>query len=591
MGRREDKAEGQLAVEQQDAQNRAVEKLATIRNANNLALQQTITLVKQNIDSIFPLREQQLENDLLELRNNLESKGVSKQMIDMEVEKAKRSKESALAAEGYTERINQSTAALERYNKMKMLTPEDKLEMARLTAEIDNYKKTLAGLPKLQGLFNNELARTATLTTESSFESAMTSLKDRMKMAQAFTPGQELKTQIGLDNPDLSPEKQQELFDTTQATIKLEELKEKVKNISQSIGDALGNSLNSGIQGLIAGTANAQQIFSDFLKSMGDILIQEGVKMIATYTAIAIAKSLAGLFGGGGGGSIVGGDAFGGAASSSIFSAGTGTAFGGMSIPGFAEGGRPPIGRPSLVGELGPELFVPSTAGTIIPADATAAAMARYQRQGSGDDNEPDPVAAMARYQRQNGNLGGMSSNRNTTNNANNITNNGYNTNGSNTTNNGYNTDGNNTTNNGYNTDGDNTTNNGYNTDGNNTTNNGYNTAGGNSTTNNQSNTNGNNTTNNRNNTNGGDTTNNQNDSNSNSDTINNIQTSPSPVLAFSFETTRFLGQDYVSTDQLQAAMLATEKRATAAGAKAGAAQVASQMRNSPGYRRQVGVR
>ena len=388
MGRREDKAEGQLAVEQQDAQNRAVEKLATIRNANNLALQQTITLVKQNIDSIFPLREQQLENDLLELRNNLESKGVSKQMIDMEVEKAKRSKESALAAEVYTKKIDESTAALERYNKMKTLTPEDKSEMARLTAEIDLYKKTLADLPELQGRFNNELARTATLTTESSFESAMTSLKDRMKMAQAFTPGQELKTQIALDNPDLSPEQQQVLFDTTQATIKLEELKEKVKNISQSIGDALGNSLNSGIQGLIAGTANAQQIFSDFLKSMGDILIQEGVKMIATYTAIAIAKSLAGLFSGGGS-AIAGGGAFGGAASSSTFSAGTGTAFGGMSIPGFAEGGRPPIGRPSLVGELGPELFVPSSSGTIIPADATEALLASRNALRSSSTSGP----------------------------------------------------------------------------------------------------------------------------------------------------------------------------------------------------------
>ena len=63
------------------------------------------------------------------------------------------------------------------------------------------------------------------------------------------------------------------------------------------------------------------------------------------------------------------------------------------------------------------------------------------------------------------------------------------------------------------------------------------------------------------------------------------------PVLSMSFETTRFLGQDYVSTDQLQAAMMATEKRAAAAGAKAGAAQVSSQMRNSPGYRRQVGLR
>ena len=46
-----------------------------------------------------------------------------------------------------------------------------------------------------------------------------------------------------------------------------------------------------------------------------------------------------------------------------------GAIFGGpfASLPGFAKGGRPPVGRASIVGEKGPELFVPSTAGTIIP--------------------------------------------------------------------------------------------------------------------------------------------------------------------------------------------------------------------------------
>lgn len=34
---------------------------------------------------------------------------------------------------------------------------------------------------------------------------------------------------------------------------------------------------------------------------------------------------------------------------------------------GFADGGNPPVGRPSIVGERGPELFVPKTAGTIFP--------------------------------------------------------------------------------------------------------------------------------------------------------------------------------------------------------------------------------
>jgi tape measure domain-containing protein len=247
------------------------------------------------------------------------------------------------------------------------------------------------------------------------------------------------------------------------AQTQLKDLESVAVRVSQGIGDAVGNSLTKGIQGLVEGTTTAQQVFSDFLKSIGDILMQEGTKMIATYTAIAIAKSLAGLFGGGGS-AIGGGSTYGGAASSSIFSAGTGTAFGGMSIPGFAAGGNPPIGKASLVGEKGPELFVPRASGTILPADATAAAMARYQRQGGsgGGNSSSDAMGADA---------------------------------------------------------------------------------------------------------------------------------AATPVLSMSFETTRFLGQDYVSTDQLQAAMMATEKRAATAGAKAGAAQVSSQMRNSPAYRRQVGLR
>jgi lambda family phage tail tape measure protein len=46
------------------------------------------------------------------------------------------------------------------------------------------------------------------------------------------------------------------------------------------------------------------------------------------------------------------------------------TMFPGMgSIMGFANGGTPPMNRPSIVGERGPELFVPRSAGTIIPND------------------------------------------------------------------------------------------------------------------------------------------------------------------------------------------------------------------------------
>ena len=43
-----------------------------------------------------------------------------------------------------------------------------------------------------------------------------------------------------------------------------------------------------------------------------------------------------------------------------------------MGFAGFAEGGRPPIDRMSIVGEKGPEAFVPDTAGTIIPNNQIA---------------------------------------------------------------------------------------------------------------------------------------------------------------------------------------------------------------------------
>jgi lambda family phage tail tape measure protein len=56
----------------------------------------------------------------------------------------------------------------------------------------------------------------------------------------------------------------------------------------------------------------------------------------------------------------------------SMFSSGGGQYTPGSStfvgpMPAFADGGSPPVGVPSIVGERGPELFVPKSSGTIIP--------------------------------------------------------------------------------------------------------------------------------------------------------------------------------------------------------------------------------
>ena len=56
----------------------------------------------------------------------------------------------------------------------------------------------------------------------------------------------------------------------------------------------------------------------------------------------------------------------------------------------FANGGRPPVGRASLVGERGPELFVPDSAGTIVPNHAMGGANVVVNVDASGSSVEGD---------------------------------------------------------------------------------------------------------------------------------------------------------------------------------------------------------
>jgi hypothetical protein len=82
--------------------------------------------------------------------------------------------------------------------------------------------------------------------------------------------------------------------------------------------------------------------FGDFAKSV----IQDLIKIELKAQATKLLTSM-----GGGGGGILGA---------------IGSLFGGF----FADGGNPPVNKPSIVGERGPELFVPKTAGTVIPNGA-----------------------------------------------------------------------------------------------------------------------------------------------------------------------------------------------------------------------------
>ena len=65
----------------------------------------------------------------------------------------------------------------------------------------------------------------------------------------------------------------------------------------------------------------------------------------------------------------------------------------------FANGGRPPVGRPSIVGERGPELFVPDRAGTIIPNHVMGGAnvTVNVDASGSSVEGNSDQAAQLGR--------------------------------------------------------------------------------------------------------------------------------------------------------------------------------------------------
>lgn len=116
---------------------------------------------------------------------------------------------------------------------------------------------------------------------------------------------------------------------------------------------------------------------------------------------MGLAELAAGLpptgFGGGGGGSG-GGD-------TSVYGAG-GSAYGatpqavnGGVFPQFAEGGKPPVGQPSIVGERGPELFVPDQPGTVVPNSIAQKLLQFMPGQSSGPAQAAsNPSSTLARF-------------------------------------------------------------------------------------------------------------------------------------------------------------------------------------------------
>ena len=149
------------------------------------------------------------------------------------------------------------------------------------------------------------------------------SIEDELKLERARETVTSIEAQVTANKKNFEA-----LKNNTLETRKLQNAANETVDAFEKLQTNVQNDLKQGIAGLIKGTST----LSDMLNKVAD-----------RFLDIALNQA---LFGNAGGKTVTGG----------LFK-----------LFGFANGGRPPVGRPSIVGERGPELFVPRTSGTIVP--------------------------------------------------------------------------------------------------------------------------------------------------------------------------------------------------------------------------------
>ena len=149
------------------------------------------------------------------------------------------------------------------------------------------------------------------------------SKQDEKRLANAKLTVESIDAQVAANDKNF-----ESLKKNTLETRKLQNAANETVDAFENLNTTIQNDIKQGIAGLIKGTST----LSDLLNNVADKFLDIGLNQ--------------GLFGNAGGKTVTGG----------LFK-----------LLGFADGGRPPVNRPSIVGEKGPELFVPRSSGKIIP--------------------------------------------------------------------------------------------------------------------------------------------------------------------------------------------------------------------------------
>jgi hypothetical protein len=255
-------------------------------------------------------------------------------------------------------KIEEDIAALQRTQTATNTRRELEQELSRLTLPNGNLVADAFDAQRLEQLIR--------------FENTLRNINDQIEILEKRQAGTNGEAFAELDKQIKGLRELQEIYGTLLPQIFAAEKQQLAYNQALSFAQGPVSNLVGGLREVAAGTKSVEQAFADFLNGLADQLAQTAAQMIAQYIAIGIARKFAGIATGGGGDGGGGLAAFTGGFTGS---ADPSTRFGLLptsNIPFRANGGPVSGGSPYVVGEKGPELFVPGRSGSIVPNGAMA---------------------------------------------------------------------------------------------------------------------------------------------------------------------------------------------------------------------------
>ena len=343
----------EFAAKRKDEETKAAIDIARVRREQeNMVMQQKIGYQDQIAQMLgYEKSELQKINEQIaqqpekykeigdQMRENAVMQDQNLQYIKKFNQEQERAKQ--LTAEGFAVGVDyakqRELIAIEEEKAMRLSAAKTELERAAITEEIDRRKR-LSDLTAT--LLNDEKTRAA-LLSDMEGDATPEQIQRLVDLAER------IKTQTQLET-DLSNLRMQAA--------------QRVSEHQRSFSVGWEEAYNKYIEDSNNAANQAKTYFDTFTRGFEDAIVrfvQTGKlsfkdlanSVIAEFARIQAKKIAVGVFGESGtGGGILG----------SLW-----TGF--KSIFGFADGGVPPVGRPSLVGERGPELFMPKAAGTVIP--------------------------------------------------------------------------------------------------------------------------------------------------------------------------------------------------------------------------------